>query len=80
MFYNDGACALKLFDGRPTEDDCAGCMHYRGKDRGLGDKVHNVIAATGISTAVKKITGGRDCGCGKRRAALNKAFPNKEQD
>lgn len=42
--------------------------------RGLGDVVAAVTHATGIDRVVKAVTGG-DCGCERRRAALNSAVP-----
>jgi len=47
---------------------------------GAGDVVQAVAKATGIEAVVKtveKVTG-KDCGCDKRREALNKAIPFKE--
>jgi hypothetical protein len=45
--------------------------------RGLGDAVAAVTEATGIAAAVKAVSKalGKDCGCGKRRQALNERFP-----
>ena len=77
-FNADGSCGLGLFGGKPTEENCKSCMHYSGKSRGLGDKVANVIDAVGISRVLKKV-GGNDCGCGKRRAALNRMYPSKDE-
>ncbi len=48
------------------------------KSKGLGDTIDKITTATGIKKVVKKVTGG-GCGCGKRKAALNKAFPYKNQ-
>jgi hypothetical protein len=45
------------------------------KIRGLGDVVAAITKATGIDRLVKAVTGKKGCGCGKRRAALNKMFP-----
>lgn len=47
------------------------------KLRGLGDVVDAVTTATGIKSAVHATATalGFDCGCGKRRDALNKAVP-----
>ena len=45
--------------------------------RGAGDLVEAVTRATGIKAAVdaaSKVTG-RDCGCRKRREALNRLLP-----
>jgi hypothetical protein len=45
--------------------------------RGLGDTVEKVARATGIDRVVKAVSNvtKKDCGCGKRKEALNKAFP-----
>ena len=48
------------------------------KPKGLGDSIENFFQKTGIKTAVKagaKLVGAKDCGCGKRKKALNEAFP-----
>jgi hypothetical protein len=45
--------------------------------KGLGDTIEKITAATGIKTvveAVSKVTG-KECGCSKRKDALNRAFP-----
>lgn len=44
------------------------------KSKGLGDTIAKVTKATGIDKAVKFIAG-EDCGCDKRKEALNKLFP-----
>ena len=79
FFYEDGVCKLGLYGGSPTEQECAECDHYSGEDRGLGDKVHSVMRSTGVASIVKKVKP-RGCGCGKRRAALNRMYPTTEQD
>ena len=45
--------------------------------RGLGDIVDKVTSVTGIKSVVDKISKitGKDCGCQKRREALNKLVP-----
>jgi len=48
-----------------------------GRLRGLGDIVHSVAVATGIAAVVER--SGVDCGCAKRRAALNAVFPNSDK-
>jgi len=40
---------------------------------GLGDSIEKITEATGIKAAVKFVAG-EDCGCDKRREALNKVF------
>ena len=50
------------------------------KSRGLGDTIEKITKATGIKKVVdtvNKITG-KDCGCKKRKEALNKKFPYKK--
>ena len=44
------------------------------KSKGLGDTVEKIISVTGV----KKIIGKKDCGCKKRKQALNKAFPYRK--
>ena len=48
------------------------------KPKGLGDTIESITKATGIKKAVETVTkaaGVKDCGCGKRKDALNKLFP-----
>jgi|TARA_Y100000004_G_C8827746_1_gene374758 hypothetical protein len=46
------------------------------ESKGLGDTIEKVFKATGIDKVAKKVLGD-DCGCEKRKEALNKAFPYK---
>jgi hypothetical protein len=46
------------------------------KSRGLGDSIEKLTKATGVKAVVKKVAGD-DCGCAKRRDALNRMFPYK---
>jgi len=48
-----------------------------GKSRGLGDSIERITKATGIKKVVDKIAEvtKSDCGCNKRRDALNRVFP-----
>ena len=48
------------------------------KSKGLGDSIEKFTKATGIKKVVDKISGKKDCGCNKRKEALNKAFPYKK--
>lgn len=46
--------------------------------KGLGDTIEAITKATGldkVAETVAKAAGKSDCGCGKRKEALNKAFP-----
>ena len=48
------------------------------KSKGLGDTVEKFMKTTGIHSLAQKtakIIGKKDCGCSKRKQALNKAFP-----
>jgi hypothetical protein len=63
----DGRCALDLFGGKPNVMNCASCMQYSGRIRGLGDIVAKVTEVTGIAALAKK----RGCNCGERRKKLN---------
>ena len=85
--WEDG-CLLGYHGGKPTEEDCASCMDYRGNPRGLGDHVANTIKFVKLKKPLQKIAeavSGKDvdgkrrgCGCGKRRAALNKMLPSRD--
>jgi hypothetical protein len=47
------------------------------KSKGLGDTIEKITTATGIKKVVETVAKatGKDCGCGKRKDALNRAFP-----
>ena len=48
------------------------------KSKGLGDSIEKFTKMTGISSLAQmgaKVVGKKDCGCKKRKEALNKAFP-----
>lgn len=47
------------------------------KSKGLGDTIEKITTATGIKKVVESVAG-KDCGCSKRRDALNRAFPYKQ--
>lgn len=53
---------------------CDSCSHYEGPGRGIGDTVHGIARATGIAALVETIAG-TSCGCGERRAILNRVMP-----
>lgn len=56
-------------------------MQQNQPSKGLGDTIEKITTATGIKKvvhAVSKATG-KDCGCNKRRDALNRAFPYNNQ-
>ena len=50
------------------------------KSKGLGDTIEKITTLTGIKGAIGKLhkVTGKDCGCKKRKDALNKAFPYKK--
>lgn len=73
----DRKCVLRLCNVYPAATCCRRCEQYRGPSRGLGDVVAKVAQATGVAAAVKAVAGD-GCGCGKRRAALNRAVPFRE--
>tara|TARA_R110000824_G_scaffold2998_4_gene13759 strand:- start:3443 stop:3634 length:192 start_codon:yes stop_codon:yes gene_type:complete len=55
---------------------------FNQPSKGLGDSIEKFTKATGIKTAVKKVSealGQEDCGCNARRDSLNRAFPYKKQ-
>ena len=48
------------------------------KPKGLGDSIERITKATGIHNLAQKgakAMGKKDCGCNKRKEALNKMFP-----
>ena len=50
----------------------------KNKSKGLGDSIEKFMKTTGIHSLTKmsaRAAGVKDCGCGKRKEALNKAFP-----
>ena len=52
------------------------------KSRGLGDSIAKFTKATGINSLAQmgaRAVGKKDCGCNKRKEALNKAFPYKNK-
>ena len=55
------------------------------KSRGLGDSIEKITTATGIKTFADVLARNgvfgkkKDCGCDKRKEALNKAFPYKNK-
>jgi hypothetical protein len=50
------------------------------KSKGLGDTIEKITKVTGIKKVVETVAkaADKDCGCSKRRDALNRAFPYKE--
>ena len=51
------------------------------KSKGLGDSIEKIIKLTGIKSLVEmgtNVIGKKDCGCNKRKEALNKVFPYKK--
>lgn len=62
-------CTKSVFEGLSTDYPCTTCDQYSGVPRGLGDRLASFIDKI-ASFKPKK------CGCGKRRAALNRRFPS----
>ena len=53
----------------------------KNKSKGLGDTIEKFTKATGIHSLAQmgaRAVGKKDCGCNKRKKALNKAFPYKK--
>jgi len=49
--------------------------------KGLGDSIAKITKLTGIdkmAANMAKTIGASDCGCGKRKEALNRVFPYKK--
>ena len=52
------------------------------KSKGLGDSIEKFTHITGINSLAQmgaKAIGKKDCGCNKRKEALNKVFPYKNK-
>ena len=56
-------------------------MQLSQPSKGLGDTIEKITTATGIKNVVQKISKvtGKDCGCGKRKEALNQKFPYQQK-
>lgn len=52
-------------------------MKLTSRSRGLGDTVEKITTATGVKKVVETVAkdAGKDCGCNKRKDALNRMFP-----
>ena len=50
-------------------------IRNKRKYRGLGDVVEHATEVAKVKAAVKRLAGDRDCGCERRRDALNKMVP-----
>ena len=52
-------------------------MQSNQQSKGLGDTIEKITTATGIKKLAETITKvtGKDCGCNKRKEALNQKFP-----
>ncbi len=51
------------------------------KSKGLGDTIEKFTTFTGIKSFAQmtaRAAGKKDCGCNKRKEALNKMFPYKK--
>jgi len=50
------------------------------KSKGLGDTIEKITTATGIKKVVDTVAkaANKDCGCGRRRDALNRLVPYNE--
>ena len=56
-------------------------FNYMKKSKGLGDSIEKITRLTGIKSLAQmgaKAIGKKDCGCNKRKEALNKVFPYKK--
>jgi len=55
-------------------------MKLTEKSKGLGDTLEKITTATGVKKVVEKVSQavGKDCGCKKRKDALNRMFPYKK--
>ena len=56
-------------------------MNNSNQSKGLGDSIEKFTKKTGLKSLASMATqaiGVKDCGCNKRKAWLNKAFPYKK--
>ena len=59
-------------------------FNYMEKSKGLGDSIEKFTKTTGIKSFTQILARNgvfgkkKDCGCNKRKEALNKAFPYKK--
>jgi len=74
----ENLCLINMVQGAVKQSDCDECMAYLGQNRGLGDNVHKIFNTIGVDKLVKK-SKKKGCGCGKRRAALNKLLPSRKE-
>lgn len=80
-FNDSGFChnpIANAHDGtnQPSEDRCARCKFYSGRNRGAGDVVHQVLRISGVVAALDAMTPViGECNCPERRAALNALLP-----
>ena len=66
-------CGLRLKNVTPP-------VRHKCVSRGLGDTIAKITHATGIAQVVKKVSGGKDCGCRGRQEKLNQMFPYKDSN
>ena len=67
----DFCVELKILAPR---DRCEGCSMFESRRVGFGDVVERVIdlGTLGKGKVIAEAVSGKDCGCKKRRAALNR--------
>jgi len=82
--YEDGVLRCAVLGDGPFER-CGGCQSFERSNRnrsmqGLGDAIERGLSAIGITKQrVEKVTG-KDCGCAKRKKALNNLVPFNQPD
>lgn len=52
-------------------------LKYMNRSNGFGDTIERITEATGIKSLVDSLTGGKDCGCDKRKELLNRLWTYK---
>jgi hypothetical protein len=75
-------CTLGLATECELPAACQACEKYEGMVRGMGDMFARFAKATGIEAVAKRVehVTGKPCGCGGRRAALNRMMPFGSQE
>ena len=78
LWLSGDQCTHPKIAKQVTCEDCAVCPKFVGSFRGAGDLVHAVAKVTGIAALAERLP--FDCGCAKRRAALNAAAPFDDKE
>jgi len=73
-YTTDGSVQCKLH-GLVSLSRCSGCVDFVHVPRGLGDTIHDVLAAGGITPERVEAVTGQPCNCPEMQAWLNDKVP-----